>query len=692
MADGNIEFPVVIDDFSSGWIADRDPFRIPSGAFSGGHNINILPGGSIKTAPQYELIGTSGGDTSSPITSSGVLKTRYNDSSEVFHSGTSLYYWNTKTEDYAVLKTGLADGAFFAFVQSSENTDYQDYLYMGNAIDNDMRWIGAHDKLNVAVSGTVTEIEISSSIFTSVEHVSETATSCTDVSITLSSANWGTNIFTNFYVEIIDGTYAGKVARITSNTDTVLTFASISGLSGTPQFKIRTLRFEHTGLIVINGQSVQYTGFVSSQKFAVSGTYSFAINSPVAQAVVEFASNPKGNMMVMKDGYRLVASTMSSTIHRSEVLNHSSFVISSPRVPGQGDIIDVSEGTGNITGLANWGGYFVVIKKDLIKPYSYSSYNQASGAVDGNDVLTSNDEDVKRAPLIGGSFPLGTFQIENALVTCISGRGVRILASSENFAGAESDELSAGISIPANRFLSDRAAGIQFLDDIYISTKVDSDSSKNDITLIYNKRTGSWSLPRVGWSFSSFFEKDGELYATSSIVREVYKLNKSLNVDMNDGESYPTSTRCETGLITGAKKGKRTKFSYQYILGRMNRNTELVITRKLLMDDSWKEQETLISNSLTPGVFVEDETETFLGSDELGREPLASALDTTIYDFTDMVYFIAYIEWKPLSCNGWKIEYTTDGNGQEYEILEHGFATIEDVATLNKKFFVSPAN
>lgn len=109
------------------------------------------------------------------------------------------------------------------------------------------------------------------------------------------------------------------------------------------------------------------------------------------------------------------------------------------------------------------------------------------------------------------------------------------------------------------------------------------------------------------------------------------------------------------------------------------------------MDDSWLEQETRVSSMLTPNVFIEDNLETFLGSDELGSEPLASALDITTNDFTDMVYFIAYVEWKPKTCNGWKIEYSTDGNGQECEILEHGFATIEE-ATLNKKFIVSPAN
>lgn len=690
MADGNIEFGVVVSDFSPGWIADRDAFKLPAGATSGGHNIDVLPGGSFRTAPQFSLVGTSGGDVSSPITSSGVLKTRYNDSSEVFHSGDSLYYWNTKTNDYALLKSGLSDGAFFAFVQSSENTDYQDYLYMGNAIDNDMRWIGAHDKLETAISGAATELEISSSIFTSTVHVSDTASSCTTTSITLSSASWGTNIFTNFYVEIIDGASAGKVSKITSNTGTVLTFSAISGLSGTPQFKIRTLRFEHTGRLIVAGQEIAYTGFASSTKFAISGTYTIAEDSPVAQAVEEFPDNPKGNMMLMKDGYRLVASTFNSTIYRSRVFNHSNFSISATRAPGQGDIIDVSEGTGNLIGLANWGGYFIAIKKDLVKPYSYSAYNQASGAVDGNDVLTSNEDDVKIAPLIGGSYPLGTFQIENAVVTCITGRGVRILASSESFGGAESDELSAPISLIANNFVSDKAAGIQFLDELYIATKTDDTSSANDIVIVYNKKTGSWSLPR-NWAFSSFFEKDGSLYATSSVVREVYKLNETLNVDMNDGVAYSTSTRYETGVISGGRTGKRSKFGYHYILGRMNRNTELTIARKLLVDGSWVEQETRISSLLTPNIFIEDDLETFLGSDELGSEPLASALDVSSSDFTDMAYFIAYIEWKPKSCNGWKIEYSTDGNGQEYEILEHGFDTIEEAA-LNKKFIVSPAN
>lgn len=689
MMDADIKFPLVISEFG-GWVADRDVVKVPGANAVDGFNVDITSSGSIKSAPQYQLVGTDGGVGSSPITSSTLFKTRYNESMEVFHSGTALYYWNTKTSDYATLKSGLSSGAFFGFAQSSENSEFNDFLYMGNAIDNDMRWNGAHDKLQTALNGAATELEISSSIFTSTVHVSNTATSCTDTTITLSTANWGTNVFANFYVEIIDGVNAGKVAKITSNTGTVLTFASISGLSGTPQFKIRTLRFSHTGSLIVGSEEIAYTGFTSSTKFTISGTYTVAANAPVAQTVTEYPDNPKGNMMLMKDGYRLVASTLNSTIYRSRVFDHNSFALSSPRQPGQGDIIDVVEGTGNLTGLVSWKGYFLAVKKDLVKPYSYTAYNQASGAADGNDVISSSTEDTRQAPLIGGSYPLGTFEVDNAVVSCITGRGFRLLVAGSSVVGTSTDELSADISDIANAYVSDTAAGKQHLDLIWVATKVDSSSEKNDVVLSFNTRSKRWSLPRLGWSFSSFFEKNGSLYATSARKRAVFKLNETLNLDMNDGESYTNQTLVISGAMRGTlTPGKRSNFTHQYIRGRMNLATTLTVTRMLEINGALTEEIARISYSRNPKSFQVVDDTSFLGSDELGRHPLGSAGSRESNDFTDMYPFIAVIEWKPKTVNEWQIAFSTDGAGQEFEILEEGFNTSEE-PTIDKHYLITP--
>ena len=689
MRDADIQFPLVISEFS-GWIADRDVVKVSSANAVDGFNVDITPSGSIKSAPQYELVGTDGGVGSSPITSSFLLKTRYNESTEIFHSGTSLYYWNSKTLDYATLKSGLSDGAFFTFVQSSENTDFNDFAYFGNGIDNDMRWNGAHDKLQTSLSGAVTELEISSSVFTSTVHVSGTATSCTTTTITLSTANWGTNVFTNFYVEIIDGANAGKIAKISSNTSTTLTFGTISGLSGTPQFKIRTLRFSDTGTLLVGSQEIAYTGYTSSTKFTISGSYTIAANTAVAQTVTEYPSNPKGNIMLMKDGYRLVASTMNSTIYRSRVFQHDNFTLSSPRQPGQGDILDVVEGTGNLTGLVNWKGYFLAVKKDLVKPYSYTAYNQASGATDGNDVVSSSAEDTRQAPLIGGSYPLGTFEIDNAVVSCITGRGFRLLVAGSSTAGTSSDELSRDISDVANLYVSDKAAGKQHLDTLWIATKTNESSSANDLVVSFNLKSGRWNLPRLGWSFSSFFEKDGSLYATSAQKRAVFKLNETLNLDMNDGENYTNQTLVVSGAMRGTTTpGKRSNFAHQYIRGRMNLATELTVTRILEINGALSEEAARISYSLNPNCFQVVDDTAFLGSDELGRHPLGSAGSRTSNDFTDMYPFIAYIEWKPKTVNEWQIAFSTDGAGQEFEILEEGFNTSEE-PTIDKRYLITP--
>lgn len=692
MDGANIQFPLVLKDYSTGWIADRDAFKVPLGGLTDGYNVDILPSGSIRTAPQYKLVGTSGGVGSSPITSSGLFKTRDNSSIEVYHAGTALYYWNTKTEDYATLRTGLSDGAFFAFLQSSENDEFRDLFYMGNGIDNDACWNGAHDKVATAISGAATELEISSSLFTSTIHVSGTATSVTTTTLTLSTAEWGTNVFANFYVEIVDGASAGMVSKISSNTGTELTFTAISGLSGTPQFRIRTSRFNDTGTLIVGSQEIAYTGYTSATKFAISGTYTVAQDAPVAQVVTEFPDNPKGNMMLMKDGYRLVASTMNSTIYRSRVFDLDNFTKSSTRTPGQGDIIDVVEGTGNLTGLVNWGKYFLAIKEDLVKPYYYTSYNQASGATDDNDVVASDSDDTRIAPLIGGSYPLGTFNVDNAIVSCITGRGFRLLESDSSGSGiATSQDFSQNISLVAKNFVSDKACGTQFLDEVWISTKTNDDSDNNDIVCVFNTKTGSWSLPRRGWAISSFFIKGKKLYGTSATKREVYEIKGSLDIDLGDGENYTTATSFTTGVLTNANSGKRSTSRYHYITGRMNTATELTIQRLFERNGAYRTETCRLSYALTPGIFTEEGNIPYIGSDELGAYPLGSIVPRDSDDFTDMLYFIAYIEWSAKTANGWQITISTDGNGQEYEIFEQGLE-IEEAATLNKNYYVTPGN
>lgn len=121
----------------------------------------------------------------------------------------------------------------------------------------------------------------------------------------------------------------------------------------------------------------------------------------------------------------------------------------------------------------------------------------------------------------------------------------------------------------------------------------------------------------------------------------------------------------------------------------MNLATEITVSRFLEINGAYREETARISYSLAPRCFQITDDISFIGSDELGLVPLGSAGSRTSNDFTDMYPFIAYIEWPEKSVNEWQIAYSTDGAGQEYEILEEGFNTIEE-ATLDKAYLISP--
>lgn len=611
------QFTYAVDDFSAGWYTNIDPGKAPLGSCINGHNIRITDGGEIAPALAKQLFYRNP-EESSPITSSGVLITRDRGEVFVYHTGTTLKFFNELTGKPEVLKTGLADGKFFGFVQSSENTRFTDFLHFGNGRDPDMEWNGAYDVVDGAVSSGATSVSIQGSVLSNTVHYSGSGTAST-TSITVSGTPFANDIYNDKFVVLIkDGAQAGAIRVITDTEPNKITFSTLSSLSGTRAFEIRQLRFAASGSLILGGVVATYTGFADENTFSgMAGVPDLDDGVSVAQAVTEYPENPRGDMHRMLDGCRYIFSTTSSTWYRSKVFNPVDFTFSNPRSAGEGDIVDNVDAQGNHTGVAVHKGWLLALKQDLVKPYRYSQ--------DTSDIVTSDTENMKRSLWCGNEFPLGVIEVDNAVYSCVTGRGIRALAASSEILGNQTLNLSLRITPSIEDYDFSTACNVFVYDRVFISCKSQRGLPANDTTLVFNFVKQSWELPMLGAGFSSFFIWKGGLYGTSATTEEIYRVWNGI-FEEYDGESIGAISRWEGSYLNMGMPAQRKKFTASMVEGYVAKGTNINFGYNFEYRGSQGSISTVISGDDGNITFTVDESGS-LGMHELAVEPLGTGED-----------------------------------------------------------------
>jgi hypothetical protein len=656
-------FPFVVDNFSAGLKTRKDRSQIETGACFGGQNVSIDDGDRISNRKNKTLY--NGVDNGSvPITSSAVLVTRNDGSTYVYHAGDTLYYRNKKNNRDEILLGGLAEGRFFGFCQSSENFDFADRLHFGNGIDHDMSWIGAHDIIDGNLAGGESEVSIQNDIFTPIVHFTGTASATTTTTVQIGVSRWSADIWKDlFYVRITSGPSAGKISLITANTNNTLTFGAISGLSGTPTFEIRQARFATSGELVINGQYMVYIGFVDEKTFGSCSNVPAANDGDgIAQGVTRYPANPRGNIHKMLDGCRYVLSTFNSTMYRSKVFQPEDFTFGSPRAAGEGDIVDVVDAPGNVTGAGLWNGFIVVTKRDLVKPYRYSQ--------DANDILTS--QNTKFNLLVGNEYPGGILEIDNSLFSCVTGKGVRALASTSDVVGGNTANITYDILPTVINGSFDKAA-TAFIDDrALIAFKSSPELSANDVCIVFNFYKQTWETIIKPGNFSSFFFMDGKMFATSSINREIYALFDTFTETV-EGEPVGVLANWFGGAHNMGLPGTRKTFDMMLVEGHISPDAELKVIVDYEYDGFKQSRETTILGSDASILQVGGESPT-IGTEVLGVEPLGS---TTQLD-DEIPRFRVILTTEPLPFYEVSVRFEMESPGGRFAITRYAFNVTTD--------------
>ncbi len=639
-----------------GYFVKRDPTQLLPGALIvGSKNVGINDGDRVAVRQGVALSGASSTATT-PITSSYTFKKRDGSEIPLRAYGTVLEYQYGTT--WYNLYSGLTSGKVFGFADYNINTDYTDRVCMCNAVDPWMEWSGNIAVLDGALAGGETTVTVDSTLQDFVFY-SGTASAVTTTTLTIGSAEWASNLWTGtsgnrFFVLITSGSEAGKISDITATTSTQITFTAISGLSGTPTFEIRRAKFSLTGSIRIGTTDVSYTGLTSTTFTGCSSVPATADETPVTQIVTRSFSNPRGNIIIVDKVRLFVAGVQKSpsSVYYSKIGQSTDFSFSATRIAGEGGVIDTPEGGGAITGLGVQENLIYVLKNDVIKSFYFTQ--------DGTDLHVI--ETVAQAPNVGANYFKGVFKIDNQLYYTSKEGAIKTVSRVESIDTAQALQLSDPISGLVGVLDFTAPVGVFFKQKAYIACRT-SDSSYNNVVLVFNFQKQAWEAPITGWAVASWHIVGNELYFGHAINAEVYKVSDRYD---DNGFAYEAIARFSFNHFGQPALPK--EYSLLFMEGYITENTEMTIRVRYNYNGTQEVRETILSGTDTEYI-VASASYYGLGMEALGLSPLASEVEVP----EEINKFRVYLVTDGQPFYELSVEVSSNQEGARWEILRFGY-------------------
>jgi hypothetical protein len=381
----------IIDiEFSKyGFRAEEDTTAAPVGSLRVMRNAQITTRGGLAPRPGTILLGTSNSSTQpirgfynfrKSIGTDELLMKMYDDEVEFI----SKTY---KREGWTKLKDGFTSGKEFGAVTSLVNTDNQDYVAFCNRYESYQRWTGAVAKLNGGLVGGETSVTVFTTLLPDV-YESKTAAASSTTTLSISTASWAPSQWVGFYVRITSGAETGQVRLISASASGQITFGSLSSDPGLCTFEIRKLAFPSNGTIIYNDTTIAYTDIPSDTTFTVASAHSSPDGKLVALVPSEYPAAPRGNRLTNYLG-RVIVGNVRSALARdsggalagyssagsafvSKLNNPFDFGFSAARVAGEGDVIGMPYGGGDITDVSYQEDTAYVFKPNYIEAIKYS--------------------------------------------------------------------------------------------------------------------------------------------------------------------------------------------------------------------------------------------------------------------------------------------------------------------------------
>jgi len=653
-------------------------------------NMMITDKGGLSPRPGTRLLGTYDSSTSPIDGLYNYVKSFATTEIPIKAVNGELKYFHPTLLDWYRLKNGYTVGSEFGFKESLVNTDSEDYLYFCNRSQYYSRWSGATTKLLTATTGGETVL-ITESLLKTPSLLASTATSSSTTTLTVSTANWGVDMWKNFYVYITNGSQSGVISKISSNTSTILTFDSITD-PGNCTFEIVQLKFPATGTLIVGTTEVAYTAISNYDRFTVASAPALAINSPVTVVPTEYAKNPRGNRLELQYTRMIVGNVLSAMSKDSsgnvqgsqstgsfyyskggigKLADPTDFGFTATRVAGEGGIESTPWGGGDITDIANQEDKFYVFKKTYIEAVTFSQ--------DTNDIPL-------RTQLKTGFGSLGKVVKGKDDIYFVTADNQLTSIGRVKLADTVPQSVNMGIRIKRllDNYDFSRTGGIEHKDRLFFICKQSSDDNNNNQIIVYNRRTksfeGIWLI-----SANGFIKYQNNLHYGESIGSNVWQMftgitdYRSAEIQFNITSQWRTNwmhvAPGASRSTSGASKFEAIGVNTFAMEGSIRDGTNITISL-------FANKQVDASLSFDFGISDSDEEfkqdltlDGFLGTNPLGLAPMGSISNA---DENGDRYFRFIVYFPDIYANYFSLGL--DCSGGYYEINRLALNTYEEVS------------
>jgi hypothetical protein len=485
----------------------------------------------------------------------------------------------------------------------------------------------------------------------------------------------GTN-FTSVYRTgdsiYVDGETVRTVSAVASDTSLTVT-AAFSTSVGSLKHKSKTE-------LIYNGTTIEYTDIDLATTFTVASAHAASDNTAVTIVPQVFIAAPRGNRIenlmgrvyvgnvrsaVSRDSAgALQGSDQAGSVFVSKLLDPSTFTFSASRVAGEGDIINMPYGGGEVTDLKAQESTMYAFKEGYIESITYTQ--------DTNDYAVREPLKTGKGSIgkvIKGTDDLYFMTLDSQYTSLGRVRAKDLKPQTEN------------IGLPIKRLLEayDHTDfnGIEFNNRIFSCHKSTSDETYNNVVIVFNKQTGSFE---GFWTLSAgyFFEYYGDLYYAESNGANVWKMLTSGKSDIEDSSTkYPVTSDWKSNFFNVLPiKNNVQAVNSVYLEGYITANTSF--TFSLYKDFSDQSVLSFTFGGTEDNLIVGDTLNRFMGSTSLSLEPLGT-IEAPGSDGRRRFQFIVYFPY--IYGNTFSTGISSTGKDQDWELIRLSLGLKEDVST-----------
>ncbi len=416
--------------------------------------------------------------------------------------------------------------------------------------------------------------------------------------------------------------------------------------------------------VIIEGTTYTYTGGESTTTLTgvtpdptVAG---HAVGATVVQAIRETANSTitslpntfQNDLIINFENAILIGSTVSREVYLSKVNDYEDFSFSSPRLPGEGDLITLIKAP--VAFAVQDEKLYMSAGKDYWTQTVYTLSDDLS-----NEIITSKY--LKTSPQQAALSQSAVGNIKNLTLFISNEPTLDSLGNVENYVTSQSRPISDPIKTDFDSYDFTGAHIKYFKNNLYIALPEETKM------LIYNIEKGFWEAPQI-MPAGRLAIYGGDLYLHSNSVDETYKLFQGTSdVQGSTGDKLAINAIARFNYQNyGARAAKKFQTEW-YSEGYISTNT--TVTKKLRYDYVGSEGEVVntITGALDQDTIFYNTSDPSLGKVPLGKAKLAGDPGGLLLNKFRVIHELAPLDYFEI-----QVEYSTDDIDQDWEILAFG--------------------